>query len=349
MGNFGVTNIDIDEGINMAVNTVPMQPRVRLTSADDVRLPDRAMSTHKGQCGRVLVVGGNTGFGGAARLAGEAAARIGAGLVSVAVRPGNLAMMAPCPALMAREVEASKESMSALDEWLAQCDVVALGPGLGRDDWALALFNKVLKETLPVGKPGKPMVVDADALRYLAKAQPVLQGSVKTDSGECFWRGLTPHPDEAATLRGSLKRMGLDPQWILTPHPGEAAALLNTTARDIEADRFDAAAKIVERYGDVCVLKGAGTLICDDDAIDVCANGGPMMASGGMGDVLTGMIAGLWAQKIKGEAAGYASWGELSPHDIARIGVCRHARAAERASGGCSCGIMAGDLFDHFF
>lgn len=285
------------ETLGVDANDAPVCATTRLADKDDIAVPARPASAHKGRCGRVLVVGGNTGFGGAVRLAGEAAARSGAGLVGVALRPGNLPMVEPCPELMAREVN----DAATLDEDLRQCDVVALGPGLGRDDWARAMFAKALA-------CDKPVVVDADALQLLGDA-----------------------PEKSG-------------RWILTPHPGEAAALLSTTPAQIEADRFDAAARIAEKYGGVCVLKGAGTVVYEagynKNVATVCDVGCPAMASGGMGDVLTGIIAGLWAQALKG------GW-DMPEGDIARLGVCVHGEAAARAARGRTRGLLASDLFAH--
>ena len=121
--------------------------------------------------------------------------------------------------------------------------------------------------------------------------------------------------------------------WILTPHPGEAARLLDASTREVQADRYAAAAELRRRYGGVCVLKGCGTIIADEAGdLSVCDAGNPGMAAGGMGDVLTGLIAGLLAQGLgKGAAA--------------RTGVYLHARAADAAArAGGERGLRATDL-----
>jgi hydroxyethylthiazole kinase-like uncharacterized protein yjeF len=143
-----------------------------------------------------------------------------------------------------------------------------------------------------------PLVVDADGLNWLA-TKPVRRGN-----------------------------------WVLTPHPGEAARLLNIGVNDVQADRYAAVRELADRYGGVVVLKGSGTLIAtaDDAMIWVCAQGHSGMGSGGMGDVLTGIIAGLLAQGMQPLAA-------------AKSAVWLHARAAERAAaayGGR--GMLATDL-----
>jgi NAD(P)H-hydrate epimerase len=145
----------------------------------------------------------------------------------------------------------------------------------------------------------RPMVIDADGLNLLAK-MPV----AKRDN------------------------------WVLTPHPGEAARLLGVTTTEIQNNRFDAVARLQSRYGGVVLLKGAGTLIADGVNISLCPYGNPGMASGGMGDVLTGVIGGLLAQGIEGMTA-------------TQLGACLHARAADLqvASYG-EIGLLATDLYE---
>jgi len=157
------------------------QARLRLFTAGDLPgvLPRRVATAHKGNFGHVLVVGGNHGMGGAARLAGEAALRSGAGLVSVATRPAHAALLPLArPELMAHGIA----TVTDLAPLLARATVVAVGPGLGRDDWARGLLSAVLAARLP-------LVVDADALNLLAPA----------DGPRDDWV-LTPHPGEAARL-----------------------------------------------------------------------------------------------------------------------------------------------------
>jgi hydroxyethylthiazole kinase-like uncharacterized protein yjeF len=156
-------------------------PVLRLPDPDHLAavLAPRPRTAHKGSHGHVLILGGNTGMGGAVRLAGEAALRGGAGLVSVATRPDNVAaLIAGRPELMARGVETEAD----LEVLLERADVLAVGPGLGTDDWAAHLYSRALAS-------GKPLVLDADALNMLA-ARPVKRSD---------WI-LTPHPGEAARL-----------------------------------------------------------------------------------------------------------------------------------------------------
>ena len=261
-------------------------PSARLWTPPFPPLPRRPLSGHKGLYGHVLVVGGDNGFSGAVRLAAEAAARVGAGLVSVATRADQAMILnLTRPELMVHGVE----NPASLDALLDRATVVAIGPGLGQSSWGLALLERVLTTELP-------LIVDADALNLL---------------------GETP------CVRHN---------WVLTPHPGEAGRLLGMTSQDIQRDRFTAIGALQSRYGGTIVLKGSGTLILTADGIaDICGAGNPGMASGGMGDVLTGVIAGLIAQNIH-------------PAEAARFGVCLHAAAGDLAARDGERGLLASDL-----
>ncbi len=250
-------------------------------------LPPRPRDAHKGLSGHVLVIGGGVGMPGAARLAGEAALRSGAGLVSVATRPEHVAAVAAGrPELMCRGVEGAPD----LADLIGRATVIAVGPGLGQSDWSRAMLGTALATDLP-------LVVDADALNLLA-AEPTARGN-----------------------------------WVLTPHPGEASRLLHRETASIQADRFAAVEEIAERYGAIAVLKGAGTLVAGGEGeIALCDAGNPGMAVAGMGDVLTGVIAGLIAQ-----------CGD--PWLAARCGVLVHARAGDAAAEAGARGMLASDLF----
>ncbi|MGZ5000653.1 MAG: NAD(P)H-hydrate dehydratase, partial [Methylomonas sp.] len=260
-----------------------IEPVARLLTK--LPLPPRPRCAHKGYFGHVLLIGGNHGYGGAIRLAGEAALRSGAGLVSIASRAGHSALLnIGRPELMCHGVETPGELQTLFDK----ASVVVIGPGLGQDKWAQRMLDTVLETELPC-------ILDADALNLLAK-QPS-----KRDN------------------------------WILTPHPGEAARLLGCSTRGIGADRFAAVAAVHDRFGGVCALKGAGSLIAEGQAIYVATTGNPGMASGGMGDVLAGVIGGLQAQG-------------LSPIDAAKLAVHVHGEAADRASLQGERGMLASDL-----
>jgi NAD(P)H-hydrate epimerase len=249
-------------------------------------LPPRERDAHKGDCGHVLVVGGDHGMGGAARMAAESAARVGAGLVSVATRHEHAAAQAAIrPEIMFRGVEDSHEFSVAA----RRATAIAVGPGLGQGAWGQLMWKQVL------GHSGVK-VVDADALNLLA----------------------------AQTRRSE--------DWILTPHPGEAGRLLGVSAAEVEEDRFAAVEALQTRYGGVCILKGAGTLVLGSDGcVTVCEGGNPGMGSGGMGDLLSGVLVGLLAQGLRLE-------------DSARLGVFLHNAAADRVAGRGERGMLATDL-----
>jgi NAD(P)H-hydrate epimerase len=246
----------------------------------------RPRAAHKGANGHVLVIGGDHGMNGAVRLAGEAALRVGAGLVSLATRPEHAAAIAAaCPELMSHGVGAGRD----LPPLLARATVAVVGPGLGRSPWAQTLVAAVLETSLP-------LVVDADALNLLS------QEPLRRDN------------------------------WVLTPHPGEAARLLGQDTSAVQADRYAAVRSLGKTYGGVAVLKGAGTLVYQAGApVDVCAAANPGMAAGGMGDVLSGVIAGLIAQG-------------LDLPQAATAGVCLHARAGDRAAVNGERGMTARDV-----
>jgi len=260
-------------------------PDARLLAPD--ALPPRARGAHKGDNGHVLVIGGDEGMAGAVRLAGEAALRTGAGLVSVATRAAHaVALNATRPELMVRAVDGPQ----TLAPLLERASVLALGPGLGQGAWGHALWLTALDA-------GKPTVLDADGLNLLAREPRPFAGPA-----------------------------------VITPHPGEAARLLGVSVAEVERDRFAAVRALARRCGAVAVLKGVGSLIADANGrLDVCPWGNPGMASGGMGDLLTGIIAALLAQGC-------------TPWQAACLGVGLHARAGDLAAIHGERGLLASDL-----
>ena len=258
------------------------------TIADSIRtrlLTVRSASSYKNNFGHVLIIGGNRGYPSAARLAGEAAARVGAGLVSVATHPDSVtAIAAGCASLMVKGIRDAR----GLGPLLKKASVVAIGPGLGQDSWAQKIFARVLETNLP-------LIIDADALQLL--------------SGNG----------------------GNNDHWILTPHPGEAAKLLACSPADVEADRVSAILALHEQFKGITVLKGAGTLTCYEQYLGVCTKGNASLATGGTGDILTGIIAGLIAQGI-------------SLFEATNCGVLLHALAGEAVSTKGTRGILAADL-----
>lgn len=248
--------------------------------------PPRKRCSHKGHYGHVLVIGGNLGYSGAARLAAQAALRTGAGLVSLATRSAHAQVLNMAqPELMCAGVE----TVEQLAPLLEKASVLAIGPGLAQDEWAKTMLDAALTWQMP-------RVMDADALNLLA------QSPARKDN------------------------------WVLTPHPGEAARLLAMSSAQVQQDRFAAATALQAQYGGVAVLKGAGTLIKSTGCLAVSCTGNPGMASGGMGDVLTGVIAGLIAQGL--DLATAAEQG-VYVHGLAADSAAKH--SGER-------GLAAGDL-----
>jgi hydroxyethylthiazole kinase-like uncharacterized protein yjeF len=229
----------------------------RLTDASlAAALPVRPRQSHKSQFGRVVIIGGGAGMPGAVRLSGEAALRVGAGLVTIASLPEHLeAVVGARPELMFRALRTEADVPAVL----VDASVIAIGPGLGRSEWARAM----LVSTLAARRPDQQLVVDADALNLIAAGI-----------------GMQHCTD-----------------WVLTPHPGEAARLLGNSTQEIQQDRTRALAALCEQRGGISVLKGAGTLVGrKGDVSWLCERGNSGMAVPGMGDVLTGAIAGLLAQ-----------------------------------------------------
>jgi len=242
-------------------------------------LAPRAADAHKGDFGHVMVIGGDTGYGGAALMAAEAAARTGAGKVSVATRPEHVAaILARRPEIMACGVVSGQE----LEPLLARPTLLVVGPGLGRSPWSEQMLQQAVKS-------GLPLVLDADALNILAEGRVI----------------------PASTQRSN---------WLFTPHPAEAARLLGITTAEVQADRFAAVRTISNRYNASVILKGAGSLVASANSlIGVVTDGNPGMASGGMGDVLSGILGGLVAQGV-------------AMPDAARLGAVIHACAADLAA-----------------
>jgi len=261
-------------------------PTIELVTRLPVLAP-RPADSNKGTFGRVLVVAGSRGMSGAAVLCGSAALRGGAGLVKVAVPQETLPVVAagnPCY-LTAALPQDDNGRLAAQAEAelmaLAQAnDVVAVGPGLGQSD---AITNLVL--TL-LTRFSRPIVVDADALN-------AVQGKVSALD------------DRTAPT-------------ILTPHPGEFARLIDTDVPTVQGRRQELAVRFAAEHRVVLVLKGHGTLVTDGRRVCHNQTGNPGLATGGTGDVLTGLIAALVGQKLESFAA-------------AQLGVHLHGLAGDLA------------------
>lgn len=274
------------------------------------KLTPRPADAHKGDFGRVLVVGGSRGMVGAPALAGLAALRGGAGLVTLAVPKCiqlTVAGLCPCatsiPLSLDVKDEWTPETIRQVRQAAETADVLAVGPGLGVGPDREQLLRAILEQT-------KPVVLDADGLNNLSRIDN--------------WHGM--------------RRCGI----ILTPHPGEFARLTNMAASQVQADRESLAVEAITQWNRqasnvppaVLVLKGAGTIVTDGEKKYVNATGNPGMATGGSGDVLTGLIAALTQQK-------------LSLFEAACLGVYLHGLSGDKAAAECTQqGMIASDLID---
>ena len=264
---------------------------VRISVSIAAGLPLRSSTAHKGHFGHVLVIGGNRGMGGAALLAAGAALRAGAGLVSLATRSEHVT------AALTRHPElmvTALDDAAVLPELCEDKSVIVIGPGLGQDEWAQQSLRRAVAA-------GLPLVCDADALNLIAANEVTIPPEIPL---------------------------------IVTPHPGEASRLAGVTISEIEADRVRWARELAERIAGVVVLKGAGTVIAsssNDDPLCICAGGNPGMATGGMGDVLAGLIGALVGQG-------------LSVMEASALGVAAHARAGDLAWERYGVGLTASDV-----
>ena len=242
-------------------------------------IPPRPPASHKGTYGRVLVVAGSTGMTGAAALASEAALRAGAGLVTLAI-PKSLnpileGLLPEVMTLPLPETEVSSLSAAAASAILEFAEktksVLAIGPGLSQHPDTVALVQQLVRENREQ-KLGRRMVVDADGLNALSQTPEVI----------------------------SL----LDSEAILTPHPGEMSRLASASVSSLEADRLGTAQQFASEHNLTLVFKGAPTVTgLPNGDVWINSTGNPGMATGGMGDVLTGVIAGLMAQGHASETA----------------------------------------------
>jgi NAD(P)H-hydrate epimerase len=304
----------------------------RVTSVP--RLPKRQPDGHKGLYGHVLIVGGSRGMIGAVAMATNAALRGGAGLATFAA-PEHIqiaiATLCPCATSIALECDAAgNPALRAVSQMLAEarkCDVLAVGPGMGVGNGQSNLVRATLAQD-------KPLVIDADGLNNLAKIAD--------------WPGLRKCP------------------LILTPHPGEFSRLTGRDTKSVQSDREGCAVEAVRRWhgasGEehtfgyegvapkregaapkredaapaplVLVLKGQGTVVTDGRRIYINTTGNPGMATGGSGDILTGLTAAMLGQG-------------LEPFDAACLAVFVHGRAGDLAAEKLGqAGMIAWDLLD---
>jgi len=257
-------------------------PTAYLYSQPGINVSHRSMAAHKGSMGNVLLIGGDRDMGGAIILAIRASAAMGVGYVRCISHPINRT------AILSNAPESLVSDWPDVDKHLniqgkdSKPDALVLGPGLG-----LSLESKkVFTDAVSYIRQNKiPTVMDADALTLLAKEPEFCD------------------------------------HWILTPHPKEAARLLgDCLVKDIEADRQWAIRNIQQRFGGICILKGAGSLIYGDATCTINDTGNPGMARAGMGDVLSGILGGLIARNSS-----------ASLYENACLGVWIHGQAGDQA------------------
>lgn len=263
--------------------------------------PPRPGDANKGTFGRALIVAGSTGMSGAAALSGLAALRGGTGLVTVAVPAAIQSIVAGLePSYMTVGLpctelgQFSRESLRLLPELTRHPDAVACGPGWGQSDEMYEMLDWLNRNV------SQPLLIDADGLNLLARMPQLL--------------------DQAAGPR------------LLTPHPGEFARLTGLDVAAIQARRIDTALEFAAQHRVVVLLKGPGTVITDGHRVAINSTGNSGMATGGCGDVLTGLIVALLAQG-------------LEPFAAARLGAHLHGLAGDLAAAELSQpGLIASDL-----
>jgi len=266
------------------------------------RLPQRPRDGHKGMFGRVLVVAGSPGMTGAGCLAALAAQRTGAGLVTLAVPAALHAIVeTKLTSAMTRALPCAdgchigQEAAEAVLSWQSEFDVIAIGPGIGTAPETVQAVRRLVTEL------ALPRIIDADALN---------------------------------TLAGATHLLG--PGCILTPHPGEMARLLgHEDAQLVQSSRQETAVAFAAEHGVLLALKGAGTIVTDGQRTAINETGNPGMATGGMGDVLTGAVAGLLCQGLP------SHW------DALRLAVHIHGRAGDIAADAVGeLSVMAEDVLN---
>ena len=278
------------------------------------RIRKRRKEIHKGDCGRVLIVAGSEGMMGAAVLSCRSALRSGAGLVQLAV-PKEL-----FPVAQVAVPEATCRTRSFSPEDLARYDAVAVGPGLGTERESVEAVKFILEHY------EGPLVLDADALNIIAE------------------------PENQLLLLLQVRRG----QTVVTPHIGEARRLLGEDGAKYFAgnaeERLAMADALTELTGATVVLKGKGSLVSTEGEVTyINTTGNPGMATGGSGDVLTGIIAGLWGQKQPADEdeadCTRGGFRRLTAHEAAACGVYLHGLAGDLAAEELGeYGLIAGDI-----
>jgi NAD(P)H-hydrate epimerase len=268
-------------------------------------LPTRSLDSHKGTFGTALIVAGSTNYSGAVLLAGEAAYRMGAGLVRLAIpqilHSALAGRLTEVTWLLLPEVQGfiAESAANIVLENMARVTAVLLGPGFGLHESTKSFLEKLIQSDHGVNPP---MVIDADGLKHLSQIDE--------------WHKK------------------LSPQAVLTPHPGEMSVLTGLSVGEIQADRIEVAERFADKWGHVVVLKGAFTVVASpSEGTTVIPVASPALARAGTGDVLAGIITGLVAQGVGPyNAARIGAWIH------ARTGLNASKQIQNTAS------VLAGDL-----
>lgn len=267
-GSLWLCTLDISETVFAQVPPLASTVGYRGFRQSEQGFRSRQQDTHKGCYGHVLIIGGDHGMGGAVMLAAQAVLRAGVGRATVVTRPEHVtAMMTRSPEVMALGIDDVSHHRTQIDELIERPSLIAIGPGLGLGNWGQSLLQCVLS------RAKVPVVFDADALSLLAR--------------------ISSEGKLSALLAGRKSKT-----WVMTPHPGEAASLLNLSSAEVQVKRFEVVQLISQRFDCFCVLKGCGSLVASPSGtIHLCVDGNPGMATAGMGDLLTGVLAGVLAQR----------------------------------------------------
>ena len=268
-----------------------VSPTVKELSFEDIKnnIPKRRENSHKGDHGKLLIIAGDEGFGGAGIMSSESGLKTGTGLVRLLTRKSHVsASLTRNPEVMVSGAENAQDIESNLN-WP---DAIVAGPGMFGNFWSEQILYKLL---LSVADKGTPTLLDAGALRLLCHK--------------------------------AFSKINLQSEMVLTPHPGEAAEMLKVTAKEIQKNRIQSAKALQKKYGCIIVLKGNGTIICNKKDIYLCSSGGPELAVAGAGDILSGVIGSLIAQGLtlfdaaKTGVVIHALAGEEFANDVGRIGM----------------------------
>ena len=295
-------SLSISHGKTYAVAVVCGESDHILPVCEEMRklIPERAEDANKGDCGRVLVIAGSQGMTGAACLAARGALRCGAGLVTVAVprseRPIVAISVQEAMTVALDECDGMiiGSSMKKILQFAKKSQAVVFGPGLGINGEMHHILRGILSEYEGT------LIIDADGLNALSKNSDILR------ERKC--------------------------SVVITPHPGEMSRLVKKTVEEIQNNREAVAAEFAAKYGITVVLKGKNTVIASGDEIKINTSGNCGMATGGTGDVLSGVVAAFVAQGLK-------------PFDAAALGAYIHGKAGDIAARKIGVhGMLAGDL-----